>query len=154
MKRILPYFLYFISWNLTLSLSASEIYDNSWALIVGINKYEKVRPLSYAIEDASAIKNMLINNFGFPRSNVNVLLNSEATQNNIKKQLNAGSSIDKIVNWTRNLQTVSLNDVNDAGKKYWDHENFYLIVYGNKDSTATFLNQFENVEYYQEQQTD
>jgi len=25
-----------------------------------------------------------------------------------------------------------------------------LVVYGNKDSTKTFLNQFENVEYYQE----
>jgi len=72
----------------------------------------------------------------------------------VLNELNAGSSIDKIVNWTRNLQTVSLKEVNDAGKKYWDHENFYLIVYGNKDSTETFLNQFENVEYYQEQQTD
>ena len=32
---------------------------------------------------------MLINDFGFSRSNVNVLLNNEATQNNIKKQLDA-----------------------------------------------------------------
>jgi hypothetical protein len=39
--------------------------------------------------------------------------------------------------------------VNGAGKKYWDHENFYLVVFGKKDSTETFLNQFENVEYYE-----
>jgi len=64
-------------------------------------------------------------------------------------ELNAGSSIDKIISWTSNLQAVSLNDVNGAGKKYWDHENFYLIVFGNKDSTEIFLNQFENIEYYE-----
>ena len=63
--------------------------------------------------------------------------------------LNAGSTIDNIINWTRNLQAVTLNDVNDAGNKYWNHENFYLIIFGDKDSTETFLNQFENVEYYE-----
>ena len=80
---------YFCLGSLTLAIETSEIYDNSWALVVGINKYENVRPLNYAVDDASAIKNVLINNYGFPRSNVNVLLNNEATQSNIKKQLNA-----------------------------------------------------------------
>ena len=63
--------------------------------------------------------------------------------------LNAGSTIDNIINWTRNLQAVTLNDVNDAGNKYWNHEKFYLIIFGDKDSTETFLNQFENVDYYE-----
>ena len=31
-------------------------------------------------------------------------------------------------------------------EEYFDHENFYLVIVGNKDSTMTFLNQFENVE--------
>ena len=64
-------------------------------------------------------------------------------------ELNAGSSIDKIISWTSNLQAVTLDDVNMAANKYWDHENFYLIVFGDKDSTETFLNQFENIEYYE-----
>ena len=89
MKKLTLYIIALINLCFSLNIEHSEIYDNSWALIVGINKYEKVRPLNYAIEDASAIKNMLINDFGFPRSNVNILINSEATQNNIKKQLNA-----------------------------------------------------------------
>ena len=89
MKNLFIYNIFLISFCFSLNLEHSDIYDNSWALIVGINKYENVRPLNYAIEDASAIKNMLINDFGFPRSNVNVLLNSEASQSNIKKQLNA-----------------------------------------------------------------
>jgi hypothetical protein len=42
--------------------------------------------------------------------------------------------------------TTSLDKVNKVANKYLDHENFYLIVSGNKDSTMTFLNQFENVE--------
>ena len=67
----------------------NEIYSDSWALIIGINKYENVQPLSYAIDDAIAVKNLLINDYGFPRNNVYLLLNQEATQNNIKKQLDA-----------------------------------------------------------------
>ena len=89
MKNLFIYNIFLTSFCFSLSLEHSDIYDNSWALVVGINKYENVRPLNYAIEDASAIKNMLINDFGFPRSNVNVLLNNEASQSNIKKQLNA-----------------------------------------------------------------
>ena len=64
------------------------MYDNSWALIVGINDYEAVRDLNYAVEDALAVKNMLINEYGFPRKHVRVLIKQEATQNNIKKELN------------------------------------------------------------------
>ena len=42
--------------------------------------------------------------------------------------------------------STSLDKVNKVVNKYLDHENFYLVVSGNKDSTMTFLNQFENVE--------
>ena len=89
MKTLLPFSILFICLCFSLNLEHSDVYDNSWALVVGINKYENVRPLNNAIEDAIAVKNMLINDFGFLRSNVNVLLNNEATQNNIKKQLDA-----------------------------------------------------------------
>ena len=89
MVKYVQYWLVFITFVFAIDLKTEDVYDNSWALVVGINKYKNVRPLNYAIEDASAIKNMLINDFGFPRSNVNVLLNNEASQSNIKKQLNA-----------------------------------------------------------------
>ena len=61
-------------------------------------------------------------------------------------ELSAGHSLDDIKNWVNTLESVTLDDVNVAANKYWDHENFYLIVFGDKDSTATFLNQFDNVE--------
>ena len=67
----------------------------------------------------------------------------------VLSELSAGHSLDDIKNWVNTLEAVTLDDVNMAANKYWDHENFYLIVFGDKDSTETFLNQFENVEYYE-----
>ena len=87
MRNFIKYIICLLSLCFTLDLIDSDVYDNSWALIIGINKYDNVRHLNYA-----------------------------------------------------------LDDVNVAANKYWDHENFYLIVFGDKDSTATFLNQFDNVE--------
>ena len=87
MKNILKYIVIFIGFSFALDLTDSDIYDNSWALIVGINDYDNVRDLHYAVEDALAIKNMFINAYGFPRDNVRVLINGEATQTNIKKEL-------------------------------------------------------------------
>jgi len=73
----------------SLDLKNEDVYNNSWALIVGINDYENVRGLNYAVEDALAMKNMLINDYGFARKNVRVLTNGEATGSNIKKELHS-----------------------------------------------------------------
>jgi len=89
MRNFIKYIICLLSLCFTLDLSDSDVYDNSWALIIGINKYDNVRHLNYAIEDAMAVKNLLINDFGFSRNNVQVLIDKEATQNNIKKQLDA-----------------------------------------------------------------
>ena len=44
-----------------LAVTTEDIYDNSYALIIGINKYQNVKELSYAVNDAEAIYNKLIN---------------------------------------------------------------------------------------------
>ena len=44
-----------------LAFTTDTVYDNNWALVVGINIYQNAPDLSYAVEDALAIKNMLIN---------------------------------------------------------------------------------------------
>ena len=46
-----------------LALTIDEIYDNSWALIIGINKYENVQKLDFAADDAIAMKEILIESF-------------------------------------------------------------------------------------------
>jgi len=80
-------YLYFYVFLLLTTALGSTIYDDSWALVVGINDYDTVQDLNYAVEDALAIKNMLINQFGFKRSNVRYLIDKEATQSNIKREL-------------------------------------------------------------------
>ena len=46
-----------------LAVTTDEIYDNSYALIIGIDKYENVRSLDYAVKDAEDIQSMLVDNF-------------------------------------------------------------------------------------------
>lgn len=58
-------------------------YTNSRALVVGINHYQNASPLAYAVSDAEEIRNILVNDLGFPESNVDYLVDSEATKGNI-----------------------------------------------------------------------
>ena len=46
-----------------LALTTDVIYDNSWVLIIGINKYENVQKLDFAADDAIAMKGILIESF-------------------------------------------------------------------------------------------
>ena len=46
-----------------LALTTDESFDNSWAFIIGINKYEKVQKLDFAADDAIAMKEILIESF-------------------------------------------------------------------------------------------
>ena len=87
MRVFLKYCFCFLSLGLTQGIGDGDIYDNSWALIIGINDYENVPDLHYAVEDALAIKNMLINEFNFSRNNVRVLIDKEASQSNINKEM-------------------------------------------------------------------
>lgn len=58
-------------------------YENSWALIVGINDYRHVSPLDYACNDADAVKSVLIDELGFPESQVIILKDEAATKESI-----------------------------------------------------------------------
>ncbi|MED4170597.1 caspase family protein [Priestia megaterium] len=60
-------------------------YSNSWALIIGINKYKNVGALSYACNDANGMAKMLKETYHFPEENVCVLLDEEANKTNIMK---------------------------------------------------------------------
>ncbi len=68
-------------------LSASQFNDNSWALLVGIDEYEMIEDLNYAVEDANSINGLLIESLGFPSENIHLLLDADATRDNIRKAL-------------------------------------------------------------------
>ena len=65
-----------------------EIYSDSWALIIGINEYEYVPSLNYAVDDAVDVKKILVEKYGFKASNIKLLLNLDATKDNILKGFN------------------------------------------------------------------
>ena len=65
-----------------------DIYSDSWALIIGINKYENVDPLSYAVDDAEKVKDILIEKYGFAEDNIRYLTDKEATKDNIMTAFN------------------------------------------------------------------
>ncbi len=60
-------------------------YSNSWALCVGINSYKNVSPLEYAVNDAEEVAKILIEEFAFPKDNVTILINEDASKTQILK---------------------------------------------------------------------
>ncbi|GJJ02254.1 polysaccharide deacetylase [Duganella rhizosphaerae] len=64
-------------------IAVSTGYANSYAVVIGINDYQKWPKLQYAVQDAKAIRDTLVNRFGFAGERVFTLSNGEATRNNI-----------------------------------------------------------------------
>ena len=60
-----------------------------------------------------------------------------------------GYNLETISSGLIKLNDVSLDDVNKAAARIYNPNNFILLVMGKKDSCATFLDQFEDVEYYE-----
>ncbi len=58
-----------------------------WAVIVGINDYPHVRKLNYAVNDARAFYDLLVDKNGVPKQNVSLLLNGEATLTALRSTL-------------------------------------------------------------------
>ena len=64
-----------------------SLYRESWAVVIGINDYQTWPKLRYAVNDATAVEEALINKFGFRRDHVRKLLNGDATRQHIMQVL-------------------------------------------------------------------
>lgn len=62
-------------------------YRNSWAVIVGIDDYPRWPKLRYAVNDATAMRDLLIRKFGFRPDHITTLLNADATRERILSAL-------------------------------------------------------------------
>jgi len=71
----------------TLTVHYAERRKNLWAVIVGINRYPKVRPLKYAVNDARIFYNHLVEFNQIPRENVTLLLDQDATLTRMRSAL-------------------------------------------------------------------
>lgn len=54
-----------------------------WALIIGIDKYAKLQPLRYAVKDAKAVRELLVDEYGYQPQRVFELYDEQATKENI-----------------------------------------------------------------------
>ena len=60
--------------------------ENRWAVVIGISTYQNSRAnLAYTAKDALAMHDILLTNSAFPKSNIRLLLNEQATKANITK---------------------------------------------------------------------
>ncbi len=116
MYRLLPILLFAYG----LAITTEDIYDNSWALIIGIDKYENVRSLDYAVKDAEDIRFMLVNKFNFKQDNIVLLKDEEATKtaiiqefSNITKKAGANDRI--LIFFAGHGETEDLPDGGEMG---------------------------------------
>ena len=60
-----------------------ELYEGSWAVVIGVNQYEKWPRLQYAVNDAKAVREKL-QQLGFPQENIIYLTDGQATKDRIE----------------------------------------------------------------------
>jgi peptidoglycan/xylan/chitin deacetylase (PgdA/CDA1 family) len=65
----------------------TELYGESWALVVGINKYQYWPKLGYATNDAQGVKKMLKDKYNFKEDHIFTLLDEQATGENITSHI-------------------------------------------------------------------
>ena len=122
------YLIFMIS--ISFSITTQDIYDNSWALIIGIDKYESVRKLNYAVKDAESMQNILLNTFGFASENITLLTNEQANKQNILKSFsditkNANANDRVIIFFAGHGETMDLPEGGEMG--------YLLPVDGNRE---------------------
>ena len=127
MYKLLPIILF----GYCLALTTEDIYDNSWAVIIGIDKYQNVPNLDYAGRDAEHVKSLLIDKFNFPENNLRILVNDEATLMNMKNtlsevSLSAGENDRVLIFFAGHGQTMELPDGGEMG--------YLMPVDGNLDN--------------------
>jgi len=103
-----------------LAITTDDIYDNSYALIIGIDKYENVRSLDYAVKDAEDIQSMLIDKFHFQQDNIVLLKNEEATKTSILQEFSnitkkAGANDRVLIFFAGHGETEDLPDGGEMG---------------------------------------
>jgi peptidoglycan/xylan/chitin deacetylase (PgdA/CDA1 family)/tetratricopeptide (TPR) repeat protein len=64
-----------------------KLYRESWAVIIGVNDYEKWPKLRYAVNDANGIEEALVSRFGFKPDHIRKLLNGDATRQRVMQVL-------------------------------------------------------------------
>ena len=113
-----------------LCITKEDVYENSWAVIIGIDNYKYSDPLKYAVNDANSIRDLLIRKFNFSRENITFIKNEEATLQAIKTALydvvtKSGSNDRILIFYSGHGETISTIDGSELG---------YIIPYEGKQT--------------------
>ena len=73
--------------NIVVAPGSVQISGEFWALIIGIDKYKEAPALETAVNDARAVRDVLIERYGFKRKHVIELFDQQATGSNIQDAL-------------------------------------------------------------------
>jgi hypothetical protein len=106
-------------------LAHQKIYSGSYALLIGINDYPNLPrqlQLHFAVADAESMRDVLVKYYGFPADHIRMLLNGDATKENIDEALSDFADQDKyhtddrvLVYFSGHGQTVSLPGGGEMG---------------------------------------
>ncbi len=87
MKKFIKIVNYMLATGLLFSsMAISAVASTKHALLVGISDYH-VKPLAGPVNDVYAIRQVLLKHWGFELKNVTLLLNQQATKNNILEKM-------------------------------------------------------------------
>ena len=135
-KTLQYYLVSILILSSTLSSKNLDFYENSYAVIIGINKYqsESINDLGFAAQDAESMAKLLTTKLQFQSENVKLLLNEEATKNNIQSELfNVADKAEKndriFIFYAGHGETFSLKNGGELGYLVpvdGDRENLYV----------------------------
>ena len=96
-------------------------------------------------EELDRLKTIQINSYN------NKLFKPDVFNQFIQQNYNFnGYSLNKISEKWDKINNATLDDVNLMASKIFDPNNYIIVILGDKDSSATLLNDFENVDYYEQ----
>jgi uncharacterized caspase-like protein len=106
-------------------ISPEPTYRTSWALLVGVNTYPHLPAqyqLNYAVNDVQELKEVLIEQYQFPRENITILTNEQATHENLRQVMGQFADPDQVglndrvlVYFSGHGQTVNLPQGGEIG---------------------------------------
>ena len=102
-----------------------KVYNESWALLVGINKYKHLPPqsqLQFAVNDVMSVRQLLLEAFGFREDHIVMLIDEQATKHAIQDAMSQFANTKKIhendrilIHFSGHGQTVKSPDGTQMG---------------------------------------
>ena len=82
-----PAVLAFLLFSSCATIETAKLQENSYAVVIGIEKYRDIPKVDYALNDALVMYESLTRQMGYPKENVLLLTNEKATKTDIQKAI-------------------------------------------------------------------